>query len=98
PGFDPRMTDFAYTTTFLAPSASYTLDVATVSSDILSVASTLAIPVSISAPSGGSYRFIGTPDQTQQWLSATLTLSGTPAVNEIWKLTIGGATYSVRIV
>src|SRR5581483_4879145 len=92
PGFDPRMNDFAYTTTILLPDGgSYTLDVASTSSDILSISSTTGIPVSATlvrtgTAIDGATRFIGTPDRstreraddaaTIDWRQATLKLDG----------------------
>ena len=70
PGFDPRMNNYSYTVQFLdGTAANVTLDVASVSQDILSVGNASAFPVTISAKLGtanitGAFRFIGTPDQS----------------------------------
>ena len=105
PGFDPRMNDFAYTATFLQPGgASIRLDVGSVTSDILSVASSTPIPVSFSltGTSGAvAAQFIGTPDQSQlgsiHWSQATVALTGAATVGEIWTLKLDDTTFSVTV-
>ncbi|MDX6411834.1 MAG: mucin9, partial [Gaiellaceae bacterium] len=104
-GFDPRMNDFAYAVTFLqAGGASTTLDVGSVSSDILSVASPAAIPVSFSLTGTGgavAAEFIGTPDQSQlasiHWTQAVVQLTGIAVVGEVWTLRLGDSTFSVNV-
>ena len=68
PGFDPRMNSYAYSVEFLSGMATGTsLDVASTSSDILSVANTTPFAFSLSSSSSaGAYRFIGTPSQSMQ--------------------------------
>ena len=98
PGFDPRMNDFSYTAEFLNGSAKeVTLDVASVSSDILSVTKTTPFSVSYTAPAGGSLIFSGTPSNQHSstlWTEAEVDLTGLPAQGDTWTLTLGGTHYS----
>ena len=113
PGFDPRMNDFAFIATFLTVNhleSVLTLDVASVSADILSVAKATAFSVAFQVAAGGSAEFIGTPVQTGlgglDWTRMVVTLDGVARVGETWRLTVdldgtasGGpsTTYSVPI-
>jgi Ca2+-binding RTX toxin-like protein len=109
PGFDPRMNDFPYTVQLLDGSAAgETLDVASVSQDILSFANDTPMPVSLSL--GGSTNltgkavFYGTPDQTKlstlSWSEADVNFSGTPNIGDTWKLTltVGGVAHTYSVV
>src|SRR5262249_48620384 len=64
PGFDPRMNQYPYTVEFLNGAAEgQTIDVGSVSQDILSFANSNAFPLMIS---GGPFTFVGTPAQSMQ--------------------------------
>ena len=92
PGFDPRMNDFAYTTTFLSSTGSFSLDVASVSADILSLKLNGTAVTSSSVA-----EFIGTPLQSAlpsiHWTQVTVTLSGSGKIGERWTLRLDGVDY-----
>jgi hypothetical protein len=91
------MNDFAYTASFLSGAANgATLDVQSISADILSVGSSTAFHVGAITHTGGTnlVEFSGTPVQTSlssvSWTKAVVALTGLTRVGETWQLTLDG--------
>ncbi|MFL6014724.1 MAG: beta strand repeat-containing protein, partial [Gaiellaceae bacterium] len=113
PGFDPRMNGFAYTVSFLSGDANgATLDVNSISADILSVGSTTAFHVgSVShsftdgtgthALDTDDVEFSGTPDQSNlasvRWTKAVVALTGLTREGEKWQLTLGSEVVEYEV-
>ena len=101
PGFDPRMSDYAYTLSLLdGAAAGREFDVKSVSQDVLSVGRQTPFPVGFSFT--GAVDFLGTPDQAAlgsiHWSEATVALTGLARAGEVWTLTVGGAAYSTTVL
>ncbi|HVP74739.1 MAG TPA: hypothetical protein VMS63_01865, partial [Gaiellaceae bacterium] len=110
PGFDPRMNDFAYTVEFLnGTAAQETLDVDHISSDLLSVANAtspftvaltggdyrfLGTPDQSMSPGTLPTRTLAFTDPNIEWTQATVALSGTPRVGDMWILTLAGIEFT----
>ena len=103
PGFDPRMNSFPYTVSFLSgPANGQTLDVASISADILSVAGTTAFTVGALTGAAAAAEFSGTPTQSflssLTWSRAVVALTGLTRVGEVWKIVLAGQEYSYRVL
>ena len=106
PGFDPRFNGFPYSVTFLnGPAQNVELDVASTSSDILSVGRSdesfhFGFAHDGQPATAQDARFIGVPDPAQDltaihWNEAIVQLTGSPTVGDVWTIALTSSTGAV---